>query len=586
MAAPALFLPKTTLIYTIPGLEPMETSSVEGLPFVRPGQTIPLNNAEWFDWVPKVITHRIKMVTETREHWSGRQQARDRECRRVAADERYLFYTYFAIYEARSEAEQINVEYATEREEKAARGPGRAGFRPYILYPFQDYWITWQRRAFLTRGPKGDTITLKSRDMGMSNTAVGMLAARWMTLPDYQARLMSRVEDLVDNTADPDSLFWKVDGMLRATPRWMLEKFKPGFNWDFHRRHMSLEDPITRSLLSGESTTATAGRAKRCDAALLDEFPFMINFKTIWDNLRAATYHRVALGSASRIKGPDAHNLVRTGRHAYIEIDSRTGMHPKQTKEWHELERSRSDKASYDQEVGMDWFAEAGDFVYPEFMRKELVEAPYLPYLGTVYGCIDDGAHWAMWVLQHIQATGRIHVLACYRNHGKATGYYGAMMRGLTLGGEEYDEFDLAMVNFFKVIQPEIWIGDAHAANWEQNSGTSVIEDLWRKNGIVLNVDFQRRKYKDRHDDLQDIAGQLDFNNGWPWMDEGLRALQMYRYPSSPEGKELRREPQEPLHNDDSHYATALEWWAGLFPTFRDRVFGSQNLVWVGEPGW
>jgi hypothetical protein len=420
----------------------------------------------------------------------------------------------------------------------------------------------------------------------MSNTAVGMLAARWLTMPNYHARLMSRVEPLVDNTADPDSLFWKVDGMLRGSPRWMLEQLKPGFNWEKHRRHMMLEDPISKSLLAGESTNSTAGRGKRADAALCDEFPFMLNFKTIWDNLRAATYHRMALGSASTQKGMDAYNLVRSERHAAISIDSRTGMHPKQTKEWHELERARGDQASYDQEIGMDWFADYGDFVYPGFMRKDVTEAPYCPYQGPVFGTIDDGAHWAMWVLQHIVVTGRIHVLACYRNHGKPTRFYGAMMNGFFLTEFEYGDFDRAMVDFFKIVQPEIWIGDSHAANWEQNSGTSVIEDLQRGFGITLNVDFQRRKYKDRHDDLEDVLPRLDFNAAWPWMKEGLGALQMYKYPSTPEGKELRREPTEPLHNDDSHYATAMEWWAGLFPSFKDRFYAAHQLQWTGEPGW
>lgn len=585
-ATAALWLPESRLIYDIPGLPPLETTSVEGLPEVRPGQTIPLTNDQWFDWVPKVIDHRIRMADETTESWTGRAAAREREVGRVQADERYLFYTNFAIYEARSESESINVTYATEREEKAARGPGRAGFRPFILYPFQDYWVVWQRRAFLTRGPLGDTITLKSRDMGMSNTAVGMLAARWLAWADYHARLMSRVEPLVDNTADPDSLFWKVDGMLRATPRWMLDHFKPGFNWEIHRRHMMLEDPYSRSLLAGESTNATAGRGKRCDAALLDEFTVMQGFLTIWNNLRATTYHRMALGSASTQKGMDAYNLVAEERNAVILIDSRTGMHPKQSKEWHELERARGDQASYDQEVGMDWFADFGDFVYPGFMRKTLTEAPYLPYLGPVFGAVDDGAHWAMWVLQYIVSTGRIHVLACYRNHGKPTAFYGAMMRGLYLGDQEYDDAARAMVDFFRIVQPDVWIGDAHAANWEQNSGTSVITDLQTKFGIQLNVDFQRRKYKDRHDDLEELIPFLDFNGSWPAMKEGLRALQMYKYPSTPEGKEVRREPTDPLHNDDSHYATAMEWWAGLFPAFKHKLSNDIPLTWVGDPSW
>jgi hypothetical protein len=567
---------RTELIYQIPGLPPLVTRNVEGLPQVRPGQNIPLTNEEWFDWVPGVLRHcaHARMRGETPS--SRRDAYRAEECRLVAADERYWINTYAAIFESRVEEDSAEME-----SEEATDVIGAAGLSPFILYPFQDYWVTFHRNQLMTRGARGDSITLKSRDMGASNTMVATMDWRWMTRKVYHARLLSRNEDLVDATGDPDALFWKADQMLRTTPRYMLEHFAPGFNWQVHRRAMTLENPIRFNLIKGESTNATAGRGKRAFEIGLDEFTVMPGLKGIWTATRPSAPHRTAVGTVSTLKGLDAYNLVKRGGPAIIELDSRTGMHPRQDAAWHAFERERDTEAGYAQEVGMDWFADSSDFVYPEAHKKQVGAFPYLPFAGPVFVGIDDGTHWAMWWIQYIKQSGRFHVIEAYRNSGKRIAFYGGLMRGLALGDFSYGEAEQRILKLAREVPISHFVGDTHGAHREQIAGMSVYEDLALNWGITVNIDYMENQYVDRKKKTEDLIPLMDFNDT-PGVTEGLQALKMYRFRATPEGREVAREVREPLHNDDSHYATAMERFCTQFDQFKWVYAGSQ-IVYQGE---
>ena len=568
---------RTELIYDIPGLEPLRTTNVEGLPQVRPGQNIPLTNAEWFAWYPQVLLHINAVRRSTEAKSSYQSSLRNEQIRLIAADERYWFYTFATIFESRVEEEGTVYE-----SEEATASYSASGISPFILYPFQDYWITWHNLALRTRGGKGDTLTIKSRDMGATNTAVGSMAYRWMTRRVYHGRLLSRKEELVDASGDPDAMFWKLDTMLRSTPRWVLDYYVPGFDWMVHRREMTLEHPTRFNLLKGESTNATAGRGKRAFDILMDEFTFMQKLRAIMTATRPAAPHRTLIGSVSTSQGLDAYTLATSGRPAVIYLDSRTGMHPRQDENWHKLERERDTEAGYAQEVGMDWFADSSDFVYPEASRKKVGDYPYRPFAGPVFAAIDDGFHWAIWWIQYCRDTGRFHVLDFYRNQGKRTAFYGGIMRGMAVDGFDYGPNEHAILKLAREIPVNTFVGDTHGAHFEQTAGMSAIQDLALNWGIQVNVDYEQREYRDRQKALADLLPHMDFNDT-PRVAMGLLNLQMYRFKATPPGQEVAREVREPLHNDDSHGTTALEYFATNFEAFK---FVYAGLHWSQEPVW
>jgi len=108
-----------------------------------------------------------------------------------------------------------------------------------------------------------DVVVRKTRDMGASWLLSAIAVWGWM-FHGWQSLLVSRVEDLVDRTGDPDSLFWKVDYLIASQPEWLLpakpERFAKGGEW---RQHMMLRHPESGATIAGQASTEHIGRGGR-----------------------------------------------------------------------------------------------------------------------------------------------------------------------------------------------------------------------------------------------------------------------------------------------------------------------------------
>ena len=141
--------------------------------------------------------------------------------------------------------------------------PRTADVLPFITYPFQDYTI----RMMVEAAGKFDIGIEKSRDMGAS----------WMTLvvADWFLRfhemsaigLVSRNEDAVDKTSDPDALMWKLDFLRKQTPGFLQYPEKG-------RRSLMAENLNNGSTISGYSATGNVARGGRKLFFVKDEFAF------------------------------------------------------------------------------------------------------------------------------------------------------------------------------------------------------------------------------------------------------------------------------------------------------------------------
>jgi hypothetical protein len=146
--------------------------------------------------------------------------------------------------------------------------PKRPGtpYLPMITWPFQDDAI-YRLQNCLLKGK--DALIEKSRDMGASWLALFLLKHEWH-FHDGQAFLaLSRKEDLVDKSGDPDSLFWKIDFMIEFDPKWL----KPQKD----RINLMFTNLANRSTIAGESTNSNAGRGGRKKAIFIDEYAAVEN---------------------------------------------------------------------------------------------------------------------------------------------------------------------------------------------------------------------------------------------------------------------------------------------------------------------
>jgi hypothetical protein len=158
---------------------------------------------------------------------------------------------------------------------------------PMITYPRQDECL---RDIVAAMGHHSLRIE-KSRDTGCSTLCVLAFEHCWHFSEAARHLLMaSRTEEYVDKRDNPKSLFWKFDYALDNLPHWMKPK---GYIKDTHRRSKHVENPLTGSVIDGESTTDNLARGDRRWAILLDEFAAFRNSRRVMMSTQAATPCRI-----------------------------------------------------------------------------------------------------------------------------------------------------------------------------------------------------------------------------------------------------------------------------------------------------
>lgn len=136
---------------------------------------------------------------------------------------------------------------------------------PFITYEFQDEAVGALQDAMgLGIGPPHDLVVEKSRDMGASWLCILAICHAWHFARYMSFMLVSRKEDLVVDTSNPDSLFWKLEFVLNHEPLWLRPPLRKKFK--------SMVNADTKSTIDGESTTENVGRGGRRTAFMLDEF--------------------------------------------------------------------------------------------------------------------------------------------------------------------------------------------------------------------------------------------------------------------------------------------------------------------------
>lgn len=147
---------------------------------------------------------------------------------------------------------------------------------PFILYDYQENYVRWLEEAYLK---KEDTLTEKSRDMGVTWLIEGLIFMHWLFDSGFTAHFGSKTEDDVDRSEDPKSLFWKLRYFYRNLPLWLKPK---RFDKRFHNMFMRFVNSENGSVITGESANPNFSRAGRYSVIFLDEFASQEYAEDIW----------------------------------------------------------------------------------------------------------------------------------------------------------------------------------------------------------------------------------------------------------------------------------------------------------------
>jgi len=139
---------------------------------------------------------------------------------------------------------------------------GDAGMpSPFVTYPFQDRALP-KMLDCVYRGR--DLLIEKSRQMGASWMLIMLFTWLWLFHPWQTFLFISRNENAVENE-DPNSLFWKLDFILRHLPDWMKPR-------KFRRRKRFFGNDDLNSFIFGEASTGQANVGGNTTAMGIDEF--------------------------------------------------------------------------------------------------------------------------------------------------------------------------------------------------------------------------------------------------------------------------------------------------------------------------
>ena len=261
--------------------------------------------------------------------------------------------------------------------------PGRR-IGPFITYEFQDGAIVelLLAKGLLPPYEPHDILIEKSRAMGASWMCVQTDLWAWQFQHMAAFLWVSRNENLVDKTDDPDTLFWKADWALKNQPGWLRPKHA--------RSNLHLLNLETGSTIDGQSTTGDVARGGRRTSVLLDEFAAVMQGKAVLSATADTTDCRV-FNSTPKGTG----NAFYTMRETSIKkLRLHWPMHPLKGKDrykdpvsgewrspWYDREcKRRGSKKEIGQELDLDYAASGSPFYDLEVLKTIQTRDVRQPY--------------------------------------------------------------------------------------------------------------------------------------------------------------------------------------------------------------
>ena len=107
---------------------------------------------------------------------------------------------------------------------------------------------------------------------------------------------MSRSEQLVDSSEDPDALFWKFRYLLNPErmPGFIVQR---GGKMGLVDRTMHISNKRTHSHIDGRATTSHSGAGGRRNAVFLDEWSRVENARALWETMTDTNKCRIAVST-------------------------------------------------------------------------------------------------------------------------------------------------------------------------------------------------------------------------------------------------------------------------------------------------
>ena len=437
---------------------------------------------------------------------------------------------------------------------------GKSPHVPFITYQYQDDFSLQVIQA-IEEGR--DCAVEKSRDMGFSWMMVaiqvwGLLFREWTSLYG------SYKQDYVDEKGNMDSHFERCRYFLTKLPNWMQDRVMAQNYSHISTATCSIDGD------AGENF-GTGGRRK---FVIMDEF-------SLWTNDQKA-FRKTSDIAPCRIFGAtpegkfNVYGKIMTNHKDYAHLGIKKirlhwTLHPEKDEKWYEIEKNKRLAVDVAKELDISYEASVSGAVYPSF--SESIRTGDFDYqAGERYGLFtswDYGrdAVAILWILKDYQTRRNIVIDSIQKsaeNYEQRFGgrltidFFAAFVTGKPIPGFQYTEEERLMMDRHYGWSYEQHFGDPYNGNSRQIQNQSSIAEILARHGIYLSL-ATKSTVPERITKVSLGLRTLDVNKAR--CETFVQSLTQARYPMIRESAQPTREQRLPIHDETSHFRTALEYY-------------------------
>jgi hypothetical protein len=261
----------------------------------------------------------------------------------------------------RSHIADFITDWATTFDPRAS-GKGKPAYLPFILYDKQRDLVEWILDHWRSSTPG---LIEKSREQGASWIAMCVSGSLCTLSEDIHAGFISATEDNVDQSGNPDCLFWK--------GRMFVDNLPTIFRPNYWSAHMRMVYPDTNSSITGDAGSH-GGRSGRKSFVFLDEAAHIAHPLALESALSAVTDCIFDISSAS-IEGMANHFAVKrhSGRVDVFTLHWRDD--PRKDEAWAEKKRGSLDPIVWAADYDIDYTAAAEGVIIPQPWVQTAIDA-------------------------------------------------------------------------------------------------------------------------------------------------------------------------------------------------------------------
>ena len=423
---------------------------------------------------------------------------------------------------------------------------------PFILYPFQTKFVEDVVKSVEN---ETDIWIEKSRDMGFSWLILGILLW-WFLFKGRASLLWSYKDTYVDDRGNMDSLFEKLRYMLDKLPSWM----KP------NDLQMNYENISSKELWCSMDWDVWQnfwvwGRRK---VVFMDEFSkWKYTDKDAYRKSRDITNCRIFWWTPEWVDNVYGKVMTNHKDYAHLLINKIRllwNQHPLKTKAWYELQKVERTSIDLAKEVDISYETSVSWAVYP--LMHQMIKIEDVKYRANlpVYTGWDFGLDMLAVIMANVDLRQRqIYI-------------FDAIQR------ENWDLLSFCWLVLWRPIYENNWKYDDK--DWEVMERTRMYkytEHFWdpynidNRNVISQNktIRGELRKvwievYTNRKSTIEERIRQVTLEMGNIHVDKDLNefitAIEQSRYPQRPDNSQATTWGTKPVHNEFSHFRTALEY--------------------------